>query len=144
MTDVEAEAFLGRRYLAKGFLDDALRMFLQHPANFTAADWTNLRDGLLARGRIADVIDVCKVSGIPIPRDELLSLGDEHLRRADVERAISFYEMAEADQVRWERVVDQLIERPDRHQQARSIAVRHLSGTATRQTERPRIVKLAQ
>ncbi len=144
MTDAEADVFLGRRYLAKGFLDDALRMFMQRPASFTAADWTTLRDRLLARGRIDDVLDVCKAGGIPIPRDELLSIGDEYLRRMDAERAIKFYEIAEADQARWERVIDQLIQRPDRHHQARSIAARHLTGSATRQMERPRVVKLAK
>ncbi len=144
MTDAEADAFLGRRYLKKGFLDDALRMFMQHPTYFTPADWTSLRDCLLVRGRITDVIDICKVAGIPIPRDELLSMGDEYLRRTDVERAITFYEIAAADQARWERVIDHLIQRPDRYQQARSIAVRHLSGHAARQTERPRVVKLAK
>ncbi len=144
MTQADAEVFLGRRYLAKGFVDDAMRIFMQHGDTVPAEDWTALRDRLLERGRIADVITVCKVGKIPIPREELLDLGDQYLARADVDRAIDLYELIEADAPRWERVVDRLIEMPDRFQQARSIAARHLSGPKARESERPRLIKMAK
>lgn len=143
MTNDDAEVFLGRRYLAKGFVDDAMRIFMQHADTVGPDDWTALRDRLLERGRIADVLTVCGVGKIPIPREELLELGDQYLARADVDRAIDLYEQIEADQPRWERVVDRLIEMPDRFQQARSIAARHLSGRP-RESERPRLVKVAK
>ena len=143
MTHADAEVFLARRYLAKGFLDDALRIFMQHADTVPAEDWTALRDRLLERGRVADVVTVCRVGKIPIPREELLQLGDQYLARADVDRAIDLYESIEADQARWEQVVDRLIEMPDRFQQARSIAARHLGGRP-RESERPRLIKMAK
>jgi hypothetical protein len=143
MTHADAEVFLARRYLAKGFLDDALRILMQHADAVPIEDWTTLRDGLLERGRIADVVTVCRVGKIPIPREELLQLGDQYLARADIDRAIDLYELIEADQARWEQVVDRLIEMPDRFQQARSIATRHLDGRP-RESERPRLIKMAK
>jgi hypothetical protein len=143
MTHADAEVFLATRYLAKGFLDDALRIFMQHADTVPAEDWTALRDRLLERGRVADVVTVCRAGKIPIPREELLQLGDQYLARADVDRTIDLYELIEADQARWEQVVDRLIEMPDRFQQARSIAARHLGGRA-RESERPRLIKMAK
>ena len=143
MTHADAEVFLARRYLAKGFMDDALRIFMQHVDTVPAEDWTTLRDRLLERGRIADVVTVCRVGKIAIPREELLQLGDQYLARADVDRAIDLYGLIEADQARWEQVVDRLIEMPDRFQQARSIAARHLSGRP-RESERPRLIKMVK
>jgi len=143
MTHADAEVFLARRYLAKGFVDDALRIFMQHADTVPAEDWAALRDLLLERGRVGDVVTVCRAGKIPIPREELLQLGDEYLARADVDRAIDLFELIEADQARWEQVVDRLIEMPDRFQQARSIAARHLS-TRPRETERPRLIKVAK
>ena len=143
MTHADAEVFLARRYLAKGFLDDALRIFMQHADTVPAEDWVALRDRLLERGRVADVVTVCRTGKIAIPREELLQLGDQYLTRADVDRAIDLYELIEADQARWEQVVDRLIEMPDRFQQARSIAARHLGGRP-RESERPRLIKMAK
>ncbi len=145
MTSTDAEIFLGRRFLAKGFLDDAMRVFMQHADTVSPEDWSALRDRLMERGRIADVVTVCRTGKIPIPREELLELGDQYLARADVDRAIDLYELIEADQARWERVVDRLIEMPDRFQQARSITARHLSGAPkAREVERPRLIKMAK
>jgi hypothetical protein len=143
MTHADAELFLARRYLAKSFLDDALRIFMQHADTVPAGDWTALRDRLLERGRIADVVTICRVGKIPLPREELLQLGDQYLARADIDRAIDLYELIDADQARWEQVVDRLIEMPDRFQQARSIAARHLGGRP-RESERPRLIKMAK
>ncbi len=145
MTNADAEIFLGRRFLAKGFLDDAMRVFMQHGDTVPPEDWTALRDRLMERGRIADVVTICRAGKIPIPREELLEMGDQYLARADVDRAIDLYELIEADQARWERVVDRLIEMPDRFQQARSITARHLSGgPKPREVERPRLIKMAK
>lgn len=126
MTRADAEVFLGRRYLAKGFVEDAMRVFLQHPDSVAAADWQLLRDGLMERGRITDAVNVCRLGKIPVPRQQLLELGDEYLRRGELDRAIDLYDLVEADRERWERMVDRLIEYPDRQQQARSIATRYL------------------
>ena len=144
MTRADAELFLGRRYLAKGFLDDALRVFMQQRDLVSAEDWTALRDQLLERGRIGDAVNVCRAGNIAIPQQELLELGDQYLTRGDIDRAIDIYEMLEADQTRWEQVVDRLIEYPDRHQQARSIATRHLNNPRPHEAERPRLVKVAK
>lgn len=144
MTRADAELFLGRRYLAKGFLDDALRVFMQQRELVGADDWTALRDHLLERGRVGDAVNVCRAGNIDIPQQELLELGDQYLTRGDIDRAIDIYEMLEADQARWEQVVDRLIEYPDRHQQARSIATRHLSSPRPHEAERPRLVKVAK
>jgi lipopolysaccharide biosynthesis regulator YciM len=143
MTHADAEVFLARRYLAKGFVDDALRIFMQHVDSVPAEDWVALRDRLLERGRVGDVVTVCRAGKIPIPREDLLQLGDEYLARADVDRAIDLFELIEADPARWEQVVDRLIEMPDRFQQARSIAARHLSARP-REIERPRLIKVAK
>ncbi|MBP1688226.1 MAG: hypothetical protein H6Q33_4369 [Deltaproteobacteria bacterium] len=126
MTRADAEVFLGRRYLAKGFVEDAMRVFLQHPDSVATEDWQRLRDGLLERGRITDAVSVCRLGKIPVPQQQLLELGDEYLRRGEIDRAIDIYDLVEADRDRWERVVDRLIEYPDRQQQARSIATRYL------------------
>jgi hypothetical protein len=130
--------------LAKGFLDDAMRIFTQQPDLVTAEDWTTLRDHLLERGRIGDAVNICRTGNIAVPQQQLLELGDQHLARGDIDRAIDIYEMLDADQTRWERVVDCLIEFPDRHQQARSVATRHLSSPRPHETERPRLVKVAK
>lgn len=144
MTSADAEVFLGRRYLAKGFLDDALRMFMQHAPKVPADDWLALRDRLLDRGRIADAVNVCRAGNISVPREDILAVGDEYLARADIDRAIDIYGMIDADSARWERVVDRLIELPDRQHQARSITLKYLSGTVAREPERPRLVKVAK
>ena len=144
MTRADAELFLGRRYLAKGFLDDALRVFMQQRDLVGTDDWTALRDNLLERGRVADAVNVCRAGDIAVPQQQLLELGDQYLTRGDIDRAIDIYEMLDADQARWEKVVDCLIEYRDRHQQARSVATRHLSGPRPHEAERPRLVKLAK
>ena len=67
MAQFDAEVLVGRRYLAKGFLDDALRLFAQHAESVPADDWAALRDRLLERGRIADVVEgtLAEVDGSP-------------------------------------------------------------------------------
>lgn len=144
MKHADAEIFLGRRYLAKGFLDDALRAFMQHAQTVPAEDWIALRDRLIDRGRIADAVNVCHTGNVPVPREELLSIGDQYLARADIDRAIDIYNLIEADAERWERVVDRLIELPDRQHQARSITAKYLGGSTSAEPERPRLVKVVK
>jgi hypothetical protein len=144
MTHDDAEVFLGRRYLTKGFLDDALRLFMHHADHVAAEDWVVLRDRLFERGRIGDAVNVSRVGKVPLPVEELLSLGDQYLERLDVDRAIDLYEMAEADAARWERIVDRLVEMPDREHQARSIIAKYLSNAPAREADKPRLIKVVK
>src|SRR6266403_633466 len=50
---------------------------------------------------------------VPVPCARLLALGDASLRRKDIEAAIRFYELEDADRKRWARVVDLLSARPE-------------------------------
>ena len=142
--EADAEVLVGRRYLLKGFLDDALRQFAQHAEHVPAEDWTALRDRLLERGRIADVVTVCRLGNVPVPRDQILSVGDQYLARADLDRAIDLFELVGADHARWERVVDRLIELPDRARQARIIAAKHLAPPGDEGEQRRRLIKVAK
>jgi hypothetical protein len=60
----------------------------------------------------------------------LLALGDEHLRRNDFDGAIHLYELGDADQERWARVIDLLTARPDQERRAIALAERYLVGEA--------------
>ena len=92
------EVEVARRYHNHGFLDAAKRIFGRHVGHVTAADWTQLVERLLERGRIAEAVEVCRTADLALPRQELLTLGDRHLRRKDVDGAIHYYELAEADE----------------------------------------------
>jgi hypothetical protein len=122
----QCEVVVARRYLAHGFLDVALRIFGRNVAQVTANDWTLLVDRLLERGRIAAAVDVCQMGGVPLPRQELLALGDCHLRRKDVDGAIHCYELADADHERWAELVDVLTRFPGRELHAVAVAQRYL------------------
>ncbi len=121
-----SEVVVARRYLAHGFLDVAMRILGRNIAQVTADDWTLLADRLLERGRIAAAVDVCQTGGVPLPRQELLALGDRHLRRRDVDGAIHYYELADADHERWAELVDVLTRFPGRELQAVAVAKRYL------------------
>jgi hypothetical protein len=103
-----SEIVVARRYLAHGFLDVAMRIFGRNVAQVTADDWKLLVDRLLERGRIAAAVHVCQTGGLPLPRQELLALGDRHLCRKDIDVAIHYYELADADHARWADLVDVL------------------------------------
>ena len=45
----ESEVLVGRRYLERGFVDAAMRLFIRNSSLVTAADWTRLADRLLER-----------------------------------------------------------------------------------------------
>lgn len=117
---------VARRYLAHGFLDAAMRIFERNVAQVTADDWRLLVDRLLERGRIAAAVRVCQAGGVPLPREELLALGDRQLRCKDVDGAIRYYELADADHERWAGLVDVLTRFPGRELQAMAVADRHL------------------
>jgi hypothetical protein len=109
-----AEVEVARRYLNHGFLDAAMRVFGRHAAQVTPDDWTLLVRCLVERGRIAEAVEVCRMGDVPFPREELLTLGDRHLRRRDIDGAINYYELADADDDRWNVVVDLLSRLPGR------------------------------
>jgi DNA-directed RNA polymerase specialized sigma24 family protein len=123
----ESEVLVGRRYLARGFLDAALKLFVRNASLVTRADWSDLADRLMERNRIADVVRVCELGSVPLPKERMLAQGDAHLRRKDVDTTIRLYELGEADRERWSKVVDALAALPERERQAIDIAERHLS-----------------
>src|SRR3990172_4137296 len=97
----ESEVLVGRRYLERGFLDAAMRLFTRNAALVMPADWTRLADRLLERNRVPDVVRVCELGGVPLPRERMLQSGDLALRRRDVDSAMRIYELADADRERW-------------------------------------------
>jgi hypothetical protein len=130
MPGSKSEVLVGRRYLERGFLDAALKLLKRNAEHVTRDDWTRLADRLLERNRLSDVVAICEVGGVPLPRQRLLEIGDAHLRRRSVDEAIRLYELAGADQDRWLRALDVLTGIPDRQRQAVAIVERHLGGDA--------------
>jgi hypothetical protein len=126
MASKQADILVGRRYLAKGYLDQALELFTRNADHVTSHDWIALRDKLLERGRIQDMVRVCELGHVPIPSEQLLVRGDRALITKDIDLVINLYELAGADRARWEKVVDVLVEMPDRKRQAVTIADRYL------------------
>src|SRR5947208_2861146 len=124
----ESEVLVGRRYLERGFLDAAMRLFVRNAELVTAADWTSLGEHLLERNRIPDAVRVCELGGVPLPRERMLVAADGWLRRKDVDGAMRLYELAGADRERWAKLVDVLTAIPDRERQAIEIVDRHLGG----------------
>jgi hypothetical protein len=121
-----SEVAVARRYLDHGFLDVAMRIFGRNVAQVRSDDWRLLVDRLLDRGRVAEAVETCRMGGVPLPRRELLALGDRRLHCKDVDAAIHYYELARADQERWTDVVDVLTRLPARELQAIAVAERHL------------------
>src|SRR5216684_770657 len=126
----ESEVLVGRRYLERGFLDAAMRLFVRNAELVMAADWASLAERLLERNRIPDAVRVCELGGVPLPRERMLVAADASLRRKDVDGAMRLYELAGADRERWAKLVDVLTALPDRERQAIEIADRHLGGEA--------------
>jgi hypothetical protein len=139
MASKQADILVGRRYLARGYLDQALELFTRNADGVAAQDWAGLRDKLLERGRIQDMVRVCDLGHVPIPSEQLLARGDRALVTKDIDLVINLYELAGADRPRWEKVVDVLVEMPDRKRQAVSIADRYLvdAGEAAPAGHRP-------
>src|SRR3972149_8174859 len=97
----ESEVLVGRRYVERGFLDAAMRLYVRNAELVTSADWTRLADRLLERNRIADVVRICELGSVPLPRDRMLTAADALLKRKDVDGAVRLYELADADPERW-------------------------------------------
>ncbi len=126
MPSKQADVLVGRRYLSRGYLDQALELFTRNADVVATADWSLLRDKLLERGRIQDMVRVCELGRVPIPSAQLVARGDKALKTKDIDLAIDLFELANADRPHWEQVVDVLIEMPDRKRQAVAIADRYL------------------
>jgi hypothetical protein len=121
-----SEVAVARRYLEHGFLDVAMRIFTRNVPQVSTDDWQLLVDRLLERGRTAEAVETCSKGGIPLPRRELLELGDDRLHARDVDGAMHYYEVAGADQQRWSDLLDLLVRLPARELQAVAVAERHL------------------
>jgi len=122
----ESEVLVGRRYLERGFLDASMRLFVRNAELVAPADWSRLAERLLERNRVADVIRICELGNVPLPRERMLATGDACLKRKDVDGTIRLYELADADRERWTRLVDVLTALPDRERQAIEVTERHL------------------
>ncbi len=138
MPSKEADVLVGRRYLAKGWLDQSLELFTRNADIVAADDWNDLRDKLLDRGRIQDMVRVCQLGHVPIPSERLIARAEKALISKDIDVVIDLYELAGASRERWEKVVDVLVEMPDRKRQAVQIADRYLvEGAAVSAPSRP-------
>jgi hypothetical protein len=127
MATKSSEVLVGRRYLERGFLDAAMKLFVRNAAVVEPEDWTRLAARLMERSRIPDVVRVCEAGGVPLPRQQMLGIADDHLRRKDVDGAMRLYELAGADRERWTRLVDVLTGLPDRERLAIEVTERHLA-----------------
>jgi hypothetical protein len=127
----DSEVLVGRRYLERGFLDAAMRLFVRNAELVTPTDWTSLAERLLERNRVPDAVRVCELGGVPLPRERLLVAADGFLKRKDIDAAVRLYELAGADRERWTRLVDVLTSLPDRARQAVEIVGRHLGPDTT-------------
>jgi hypothetical protein len=129
MPGSKSEVLVGRRYLERGFVDAGLKLLVRNAEHVSREDWTLLVDLLMDRSRVSDVVEICELGSVPLPRQRLLELGDSFLKRRSVDSAIRLYELAEADQDRWLRTLDVLTGLPERQRQAVSIVERHLNDT---------------
>src|SRR5262245_42906701 len=120
----ESEVLVGRRYLERGFLDAAMRLFVRNAELVTPPDWSRLAERLLDRNRIPDVVRVCELGNVPLPRDRMLAVADASLKRKDVDGAMRLYELAGADRDRWTRLLDVLTGIPGRERLAIEIVAR--------------------
>ena len=122
----ESEVLVGRRYLERGFLDAAMRLFVRNAELVAPGDWNGLAERLLERNRIPDAVRVCELGSVPLPRERLLAAADACLKRKDIDATVRLYELAGADRDRWTRLVDVLTSLPDRARQAVELVERHL------------------
>ena len=123
---IQSRVMVGRRYVEHGFLDAAIRLFVQNAALVEKQDWMRLVGRLMERNRITDAVHLCEVGGVPLPSEHLLALGDRALKRRDVDDAIHFYELGDACRERWAQLVDALTASPDQELRAIEITARYL------------------
>jgi hypothetical protein len=133
----ESEVLVGRHYLERGFLDAAMSLFVKNAELVATADWVRLAERLLDRNRISDVVRVCELGAVPLPRERMLQSGDLALRRRDVDTAIRIYELAGADRDRWSRMVDVMTSIPNRARQAVEVVERHLTAEPPAEEQHP-------
>jgi hypothetical protein len=138
----ESEVLVGRRYLERGFLDAAMKLFVRNAELVLPADWMRLAERLMERNRIPDVVRICELGNVPLPRESMLTSGDACLKRKDVDGALRLYELAEADRERWARLVDVMTALPDRERQAVEVVERHLQPESpAEEPTAPRLIK---
>lgn len=137
----ESEVLVGRRYLERGFLDAAMKLFVRNAELVGAPDWTRLSERLMERHRITDVVRICALGSVPLPRERILAMGDAALKRKDLDGAIRLFELGEAERERWARLVDVLTALPDRERQALEVAERHLGVEPEAEEPRARHIK---
>lgn len=137
----ESEVLVGRRYLERGFLDAAMKLFVRNAELVTPADWGRLGERLMERNRIPDVVRICELGGVPLPRERMLAAGDASLKRKDVDGALRLFELAGADRDRWTRLVDLMTSLPDRERQAVEIVERHLATEVQDEPAAPRLIQ---
>lgn len=125
-----SQVLIARRYLERGFLDTAMRLFVRNAADVASADWALLVERLMERGRIVDVVQVCALGGVDLPREQLLTIGDGRLKARDLDGAKLLYEIADAETARWEHFVDVLTTLPGQERLAVKLAERHLVSLA--------------
>lgn len=130
MATTASHLLIARRYLERGFLDTAMDLLVRNASVAEADDWLRLSEALLERQRIADVVRVCEMGGVPLPRERLLALGDARLQGRDLDGAKLLYETADADLGRWERFLDVVTACPSRQRLAIAVAERHIVGGA--------------
>lgn len=137
----DSEVLVGRRYLERGFLDAAMKLFVRNAELVTPADWGRLGERLMERNRIPDVVRICELGGVPLPRERMLAAGDAALKRKDVDGALRLFELAGADRDRWTRLVDVMTSLPDRARQAVEIVERHLGTEVQAEPAAPRLIQ---
>lgn len=125
-----SQVLIARRYLERGFLDTAMRLFVRNAAAVESADWALLVERLMERGRIVEVVQICALGGVELPREQLLTIGDARLRARDLDGAKLLYELADAETARWEHFVDVLTTLPGQERLAVQLAERHLVSLA--------------
>src|SRR5581483_9700766 len=97
----QSEVLVGRRYLERGFLDKAMKLFVRNAALVEPADWALLADRLMERDRVLDAaIRLYEMAGADrerwarvvdvltaMPDRELLAIGiaERHLAEPEVE-----------------------------------------------------------
>ena len=141
----ESEVLVGRRYLERGFLDAAMKLLVRNAELVAPGDWTRLADRLLERNRIADVVRICELGAVPLPRERMLATADALLKRKDVDGAMRLYELADADRESWTRLVDVMTSLPDRMRQAVEVVGRHLgAGPEPEEPKAPRHIQVVK
>src|SRR5438046_9174007 len=77
----QSEVLVGRRYLERGFLDAAMKLFVRNAELVTAGDWTGLAGRLMERNRINDAVRIRELGSVPLPRGRRPTLPGAASRR---------------------------------------------------------------